>query len=181
MSKPRKLTPKQARFVEEYPIDLNATAAAKRAGYSERTAKETGYENLTKPHVLAAIVAKLQDRSDRTEVRADNVLREVAALAFADVHTFYDWDEDGPTLKDVSELPEGATRSVRGVKVREVFGKDGDTVGRTVELTLHDKGAQLKLLMEHLGMLVKRVAKTDTEGKDLPRQMMRFGNLEVEF
>ena len=50
-----RLTAKQERFVEEYLVDLNATQAAKRAGYSERTATEIGYENLRKPHLQEAL------------------------------------------------------------------------------------------------------------------------------
>lgn len=60
------LTPKQARFVEHYLIDLNATAAARRAGYSVRTAKSIGQENLTKPAVMAAIAARKGQEAEKT-------------------------------------------------------------------------------------------------------------------
>lgn len=73
MAKP--LTPKQQRFVEEYLLDLNATQAAIRAGYSERTAKEMGAENLTKPHVAAAVKAAMDKRSDSTGIDAAFVLK----------------------------------------------------------------------------------------------------------
>lgn len=58
--KKRKLTKKQQIFVEEYVKDPNATKAAKKAKYSEKTAKEMGYENLTKPHVAAAVSEKME-------------------------------------------------------------------------------------------------------------------------
>lgn len=78
------LTPKQARFVEEYLIDLNATQAAIRAGYSARTARKIGQENLTKPDIAEAISAAQSARSERTEISQDMVLREWVDIAMAD-------------------------------------------------------------------------------------------------
>ncbi len=72
-----KLTAKQARFVAEYLVDLNATQAAIRAGYSETTASETGYENLRKPQIAEAVQKALAERSERTEVTQDYVLTAI--------------------------------------------------------------------------------------------------------
>lgn len=69
------LTPKQARFVEEYLIDLNATQAAIRAGYSERTAGSLGQENLKKPAIQAAIGAAKKKVADKLEITQEDVLR----------------------------------------------------------------------------------------------------------
>lgn len=71
----KKLTPKQARFVEEYLIDLNATQAEIRAGYSKKTAQQMGAENLTKPVVAEAIKNAQAKRSERTLVTQDDVIR----------------------------------------------------------------------------------------------------------
>lgn len=71
------MTPKQQRFVDEYLIDLNATQAAIRAGYSEKTARQVGAENLSKPDIAAAIEAQIQARSQRTEINADLVLQGI--------------------------------------------------------------------------------------------------------
>lgn len=71
------LTPKQQRFVEEYLIDLNATQAAIRAGYSEKTAKEIGSENLTKPNIQKAIEEAQNKRAERTEITQDYVLSNI--------------------------------------------------------------------------------------------------------
>ncbi len=79
-----KLTPKRAEFVRHYLLDLNATKAAKRAGYSARTAQRTGSELLCFPLVAAAIETAKADRSERTGIAADRVLQELAAIAFAD-------------------------------------------------------------------------------------------------
>lgn len=69
------LTPKQAAFVREYLVDLNAAAAARRAGYSEKTARKIGQENLTKPDIAAAIAEAQQARAERVQITADDVLR----------------------------------------------------------------------------------------------------------
>ena len=71
------MTPKQQRFVSEYLIDLNATQAAIRAGYSEKTARFIGAENLTKPNIAAAVATAKAERSERTEVTQDYVLTSI--------------------------------------------------------------------------------------------------------
>ena len=78
----RKLTKKQQQFVLEYLKDLNATQAAIRAGYSKNSAKEIGYENLTKPHIKEKIDEAMINRSERVKMTADDVLREIRDLAF---------------------------------------------------------------------------------------------------
>ncbi len=71
------LTPKQECFVAEYLIDLNATQAAIRAGYSEKTAYSIGQENLKKPEVAEAVIAAQAERSERTEITQDYVLTSI--------------------------------------------------------------------------------------------------------
>ena len=78
------MTNKQSRFVEEYLIDLNATQAAIRAGYSEKTAKSIGQENLTKPDIQECIQKQLDQRSERTEITADRVIQALADIAYTD-------------------------------------------------------------------------------------------------
>jgi phage terminase small subunit len=70
----RGLTPKQARFVEEYLVDLNATQAAVRAGYSERTADKQGSQLLGKPRIALAIAAAQSQRSEKTQVTLEYVI-----------------------------------------------------------------------------------------------------------
>lgn len=77
------LTPKQALFVQEYLVDLNATQAAIRAGYSQDTARAIGCENLTKPDIADAIASAQAERSARTEITQDMVLKELWAIASA--------------------------------------------------------------------------------------------------
>lgn len=71
----KKLTAKQQRFIEEYLVDCNATQAAIRAGYSKKTAKVIGAENLTKPDIATAVADALEEQAKRTRITADDVLR----------------------------------------------------------------------------------------------------------
>ncbi|USS45092.1 terminase small subunit [Burkholderia glumae] len=84
--KTQKLTPKQLAFVGEYLIDLNASAAARRAGYSERGAGQMGDENLKKPQIAAAIASAMKARGERTRLTADRVLELAESMLLADVN-----------------------------------------------------------------------------------------------
>lgn len=167
----KKLTPKQERFVEEYLIDLNATQAAIRAGYSVRTARSIGEENLTKPDISSAIQAAKAARTERTHITQDRVLQELARIAFFDLRKLY--REDG-SLKAMHELDDDAAAVLAGVDVVEI-GKasveDGE-IKHTPEFTkkakVFDKTTALTLAMRHLGMLRDKIEHTGKDGKDLP-------------
>ena len=151
------LTPKQQRFVAEYLVDLNATQAAIRAGYSAKTAVKIGSENLRKPDVAAAIASKQAKRADRVEISADRVLREVARIAFGDIRALYRADGG---LKKIDELDDDAAAMLAGVDEVEMQG--GAAIGGeegvahvpmyTKKVKLWDKPAALEKLMKHLGL-----------------------------
>lgn len=82
----KKLTAKQQRFVDEYLCDLNASAAARRAGYSEKTATAIAAENLTKPNIAAAIATAMKARSARTQIDQDRIVRELRHVLTADAN-----------------------------------------------------------------------------------------------
>ena len=145
-----KLTAKQKKFVEEYLIDLNATQAAIRAGYSTESAKEIGCENLTKPNVKNEIDKAMAERSRRTGINQDRVLRELAKIAFVnpnDVINFRD-----ATVKMTSEENLAAIASI---KVKEMPGEYGNATER--EVKLYDKLRALDLLGRHLGMFKDKI------------------------
>ena len=75
------MTPKQRRFVEEYLVDLNATQAAIRARYSERTAQEQGSRLLSKAMVQTAVAKAMAERSRRTKITSDYVLAGLQEIA----------------------------------------------------------------------------------------------------
>ena len=137
------MTGKQKRFIEEYLIDLNATQAAIRAGYSPDTAGAIGNENLKKPDIRARIGQEMAKRSSRTGINQDRVIRELARIAFvnpADVINTKD-----ATLK--ADATEDDTAAILSVKVK-TFGEDG--IER--EIKMADKLKALELLGKHLGM-----------------------------
>lgn len=98
------LTPKQARFVEEYLVDLNATQAAVRAGYSAKGADTAGPRLLENPEIKAAIDAAKIDRSEQTEITSERVLKEIANMAFYDPAQLIGAARE---LTDASEALEG--------------------------------------------------------------------------
>lgn len=76
----KKLTPKQDRFCREYVIDLNATQAAIRAGYSKKTAGAVGFENLKKPEIAARIAAVVNEANKKAEVTSEEILANLAEI-----------------------------------------------------------------------------------------------------
>ncbi len=72
-----KLTERQKMFCKEYIVDLNATQASIRAGYSEKTARQIGSENLSKPYIQDEIASLIKEREERVKLRADKVLEDI--------------------------------------------------------------------------------------------------------
>lgn len=96
----RPLTDKERRFVEEYLVEPNATQAATRAGFSERSAGSIGHELLRKPSVAAAITTAMEERSMRTKIDADWVLSKLRDMFEADVADLYDRNGQLLPVKD---------------------------------------------------------------------------------
>lgn len=96
----RPLTAKQERFIQEYPVDLNATRAAVRAGYSPKTAFVIGYENLQKELIRTAVRRKLEETAHRIGLTADMVLNELSAIAFSNIGDYLDWGR-GPSALEI--------------------------------------------------------------------------------
>lgn len=153
------LTPKQQRFIAEYLVDLNATQAAVRAGYSPRTAEAAGSRLLRNVKVAAAISEAQAARSARTQITQDRVLEELARIAFSDVLRNYVVDDDG-RLALAGGAPEGASAAVASVKrkVRTFTTEDGATeTSVEVEYKVWDKNTALANLGKHLGLFVERI------------------------
>lgn len=137
------LTAKQRRFVDEYLIDLNATQAAIRAGYSEKTAQAIAAENLSKPLIKAEIDAALDRRSKETQIDANWVLKRLADEAEADVADLY--DEDGK-LKPMKDWPKIWRQGlVAGVKTH--VSEDGVAI---IDVKLSDRIRRLELIGKHV-------------------------------
>lgn len=145
------MTDKQKRFCEEYMIDLNATQAAIRAGYSPKTAQEQSARLLSNVMVQNRIAQLQAEQSRRTGVSADRVVRELAKIAFVNAGDLID--------AKTASLKDGAARddlaAVQSVKVK-MFGEDG----LEQEVKLADKLKALDLLGRHLGMFNGRTEET---------------------
>lgn len=146
-----KLTLKQQRFVEEYLIDLNATQAAIRAGYSAKRASEIGHQLLQKTTVSEAISKALAARSRRTGINQDRVLLELAKVAFLNPTDVINMDE--ATIRGDASRED--TAAIASVKVKRIPTEGGDIVER--EIKTYDKLKALELLGKHLGMFKEKV------------------------
>ncbi|MFZ7141577.1 terminase small subunit [Avibacterium avium] len=142
-SKGRGLTDKQKRFVEEYLIDLNATQAAIRAGYSEKTAYSIGQENLTKPEIQAAIQTAQNKRAERVQITQDDVIR---------------------MLLENIEVASGK-KAVIKTEIRK--SEDGELVGDDIAQFVYESSSvnkALELLGKHLGMFSQKVDLISSDG-----------------
>lgn len=146
------LNAKQSRFVNEYLIDLNATQAAIRAGYSKKTAYSIGQENLRKPEIQAAVQAAMEERSKATNITKERVLQEYAKLAFFDARKLF--EKDGKPI-DITNLDDDTAAALVGLDVQDVYEFDGDKkkfVGYLKKYKLADKLGALNSIAKHLGM-----------------------------
>lgn len=161
------LNAQQLRFVQEYLIDLNATQAATRAGYSARTAHSQGQRLLKHVEVQKAIAEAQYKRAHKTETDAAFVLKRLADEVSADIADLYD---DAGRMLPVKQWPliwrQGL---VSGIKVAEEDGDDGVKV--TIrEVKLSDRIKRLELLGKHISVNAFRdqVGHGDPDGNPLP-------------
>lgn len=144
------MTKKQKRFVEEYLIDLNATQAAIRAGYSPHTAKDIGCENLAKPNIAAAISQAMAERSKRTGINQDRVLQELARIGFAKITDIVDPD----TAKIRADASDDDLACIQSIKIKP------SEFGTEREVKLYDKKSALVDLGKHLGLFKDKMELT---------------------
>lgn len=141
------MTEKQKRFVEEYLIDLNATQAAIRAGYSSRNADKIGHELLGKTRVSDAISKAMAERSKRTGISQDRVLFELARIGFAKITDVVDPD----TAKIKTDASEDDLACIQSIKIKP------NEFGTEREVRLYDKKSALVDLGKHLGMFKDKI------------------------
>lgn len=145
-----RLTAKQKRFADEYLVDLNATQAAIRAGYSPESARVIGSDNLTKPDIRARIDKKMAELSKRTGVNQERVIRELARIAFLDPTQLINMG----TAELREEASEDDRAAIASVKVKFIPTPDGMGVER--EIRVADKLKALELLGKRYGMWIDR-------------------------
>ncbi len=177
-----RLTPKQQRFVDEYLIDLNATQAAIRAGYSKKTAAVIGAENLIKPNVALAIQEAQTKLSERTEITQDAVLKELAKIGFSNMLDYIKINQDGEFITDFSALTREQAAAIGEVTVEtytEGRGDDAEEVKR-VKFKLLDKRAALVDIGRHLGMFPSKHEHTGKNGEPIQTANLNINMTEQE-
>lgn len=159
----QKTNDKQRMFVQEYLIDLNATQAALRAGYSAKTAKKQGYRLMNSEGIQEAVSTAMQERSERTGIRADRVLSELAKIGFANMLDYLDVDGD-----DVRVVLQGISRD-QAAAISEIVIEERQhgEIGKRVKFKLLDKRAALVDIGRHIGMFVDRHELTGADGKSI--------------
>lgn len=148
------LNDKHQKFIAEYIIDLNATQAAKRAGYSDKTAYSQGQRLLKHAEIQAALTKELKSREKRTEVTQDRVLLEIARLAFQDPRKAF--TESG-SLKPIKEWPDEVAAAISSIEVNAIKGEDGLLVGEVQKVRFWDKPKNLELAGRHLQMFTDKL------------------------
>ena len=159
------MTPRQRRFVDEYLIDLNATRAARRAGYAPRYADRIAANLMGKNGVLQAIAQGMQERSKRTAITADQVVEELACIAFATITQVVQVQDGKVRVVDTDDLPPEVSAAIAEIR------QSTTPHGGSLAVRLFDKVAALKLLGDHLGLF----RKVDG-GTSLPPVMPELGH-----
>lgn len=138
-------------------MDLNATQAAIRSGYSEKTAMEQGYQLLQKTSVIERISVLQKERSGRTQITADLILSELLKLATVDITRAF--DAQGGLLP-LHEIPEDVRKAIAGVEINELFqgtGDDKHVYGLAKKVKFWDKPRSLEMLGRHLGIFLDKL------------------------
>lgn len=155
------LTAKQQRFVDEYLIDLNATQAAIRAGFSAKTARQAGNRLLTNVDIQQAMQAGMEARSGRVAITQDMVLRELAKIGFSDIRKVVRWGETQVRMIDGEEGEAEDMVPYHGLALIDSSEIDDEIAGAIAEVSqgrdglkvkLHDKKGALVDIGRHLGM-----------------------------
>lgn len=144
------LTPKMERFCHEYLVDLNASAAAIRAGYAKSGARQHGAKLLQTPAVEKLVAELKAKQLQKVDLRADDILRGLLEVFQVDIADLY--DERGH-LKNIHDIPKSARKAMAAIDVFEEFEGTGDNrekVGETRKVKLWDKLKAGELLGEHL-------------------------------
>lgn len=169
-----KLTDKQELFAREYLKDLNATQAAIRAGYSEKTAKEVGYENLTKPHVLELVAELKAQRVEQTGIDAAYVLRRLTEIDQMDV---LDILLANGELKPIKDWPKVWRTTLSGMDVVEMASAESAALLKKIKWP--DKVKNLELLGKHVNVQAFR-EQTATEITGANGGPVRYADMSEE-
>lgn len=141
-------------FCQEYIVDLNGTRAAKRAGYSRKTAGSIAGENLKKPEIQARIRQLLDERAKRTFLTADQVVLELQKIAFASLVDYVTIGPDGLPYVDMSDIGPDELAALSEATIDQYWEGKGEDAREILKVKVkqHDKLKALDMLAKHLGM-----------------------------
>lgn len=163
-----KLTDKQERFCYEYCIDFNATQAAIRAGYSERTANEQGSQNLAKLNIQTRIKEMQANLSTTAGISALKVINEHAKIAFSSISKLKDGWMTLRGFESLTEDEKACIQEVQTKEARKADGNDGIVIEAWVKIKLYDKQKSLDSISNLLGFNAPTKQEvTGKDGKDL--------------
>lgn len=138
------MTHKQERFVQEYLIDLNATRAAIRSGFSANNAKQIGCQLLDKTR--PEIERRQAELAMKSEVKREQVINELAEIGFSNIGDFVSWDADGRvTVKPSSRIPHNKIGAIKTIESHTTTDRDGKIIHK-LKIQLHGKEAALAKL-----------------------------------
>lgn len=173
----QELNEKQLKFCTEYVKDFNAKQAAIRAGYSAKTAEQTGSRLLSHVKVKAEIRSIQSKISDKVIVSREKVLAQYAKLAFFDPRKFY--DQETGQLKRVIDLDEDSAAALTGVEVDEqvtMGDDDNDVIGDGPQVPIKTTATK-KIKFTDMKAALDSICRM--EGYNMPDKMLSFGKLET--
>lgn len=147
------LSPRQQKFIAEYLVDLNATQAAIRAGYSAKTASVQAFDLLRKPAIASALESARTQHATNAGLSVERVLQEAMRLAFFDIRKLTD-SEGNPI--PVHQLDADTAAAIQGLELATERGPDkesGPTIVRKYKIA--DKNSAIERLFKHLGLFEK--------------------------
>lgn len=166
--KKHKLTPKRERFCQEYSIDFNASAAARRAGFKEHAAGQMGYDLLKLPEIQARIMVLRAEDAKKFNITKESlmqILRDIAGANLEDI-----LDAEGNVLP-LNEWPENMKRVTSGMEVDEMYTGQGDNrqaIGVRRKIKLSERTKAIELLNKMLGFNApEKIAPVTPDGEAL--------------
>lgn len=154
----QELSKLEAAFCQEFLVDLNAAASARRAGYSPAAAKEIGYRLLTRAHVRAEVDRLKMERAESTRVKAEDVVRELIKISHGNMMNYVRKLDGGLATVDLEHVDHDLGAAIQEMTVEEYTegrGQDAQQVTR-VKIKLADKIRALELLGKHLALFTEK-------------------------
>jgi len=159
-------TAKQQRFIEEYPVDFNATKASQRAGYSKKTSYSIGHELLKKPEIQEAIQKRVGKLTTKADITVERIVSELAKVGFSNLGEYFRISKDGEPYIDLSAITPEQSAALQEIMVEDFTDGRGDGARdvRRVKIKTLDKLNALDKLGKYLGMFVDRIDLTGEIG-----------------